>query len=118
MCVSFSCLPEAFLNVCCSFMEHMLPPVQKDPAELGTPKCSKAHYEMTIGKCNSQLGIRKCTKTQHEVTSGNPNSQLGIDKCPETHYEMTTGNFNSQLGIPNWEFPIGNSHSGIAKWEL
>ena len=91
MCVSFLCLPEAFLNVCCFFMEHMLPPVQKDPAQLGIPNCSKAHNEVTLGKRNSQLGILKCSETPDEVTSGNPNSQLEIDKCSETHYEMTIG---------------------------
>ena len=91
----------------------MLPHVQKDPAQLGIPNCSKAHYEVTIGKRNSQLGILKCSKTHYKVTIGNPNSQLGIDKCSETHYEVTIGNFNSQLGIPkcsktHYEMTIGN----------
>jgi hypothetical protein len=48
-------------------MEHMLPHVQKDPAQLGIPNCSKAHYEVTIGKRNSQLGILKCSKTLYKV---------------------------------------------------
>ena len=96
----------------------MLPHVQKDPAQLGIPNCSKAHYEVTIGKRNSQLGILKCSKTHYKVTIGNPNSQLGIDKCSETHYEVTIGNFNSQLGIPkcsetHHEVTIGNFNSQL-----
>ena len=46
-------------------MEHMLPHVQKDPAKLGIPNCSKA--QVAIGKRNSQLGILKCSKTLYKV---------------------------------------------------
>ena len=45
----------------------MLPHVQKDPAQLGIPNCSTAHYEVTVGKRNSQLGILKCSKTLYNV---------------------------------------------------